>query len=77
MIRAHKTNQNDLEAILIGSIIPEIFDLENAPKLLTLPSQHLFDIFCEIQNATTQGGSPDPLDSRVIFILSYTLVLQN
>ena len=35
----------------------EIFDLENAPKLLTR-HQHLFDIFCEIQYAITQQGSP-------------------
>ena len=36
----------------------EIFDLENTPKLLTLPNQHLFDIFCEIQYAITQRGFP-------------------
>ena len=36
----------------------EIFNLENTPKLLTGPSQHLFDIFCEIQYAITQRGSP-------------------
>ena len=36
----------------------EIFDLENTPKLLTGPNQHLFDIFCEIQYAITQWGSP-------------------
>ena len=36
----------------------EIFDLENTPKLLTGPNQHLFDIFCEIQYAITQRGSP-------------------
>ena len=36
----------------------EIFDLENTPKLLTGPNQHLFDIFGEIQYAMTQWGSP-------------------
>ena len=36
----------------------EIFDLENKPKLLTGPGQHLFDSFCEIQYAITQRGSP-------------------
>ena len=36
----------------------EIFDLESTPKLLTGPNQHLFDIFCEIQHAITQRGSP-------------------
>ena len=36
----------------------EIFDLENTPKLLTGPNQHLFEIFCEIQYAITQQGSP-------------------
>ena len=35
----------------------EIFDMENTPKLLTGPNQHLFDIFCEIQYAITQRGS--------------------
>ena len=35
----------------------EIFDLENIPKLLTGPNQHLFGIFfCEIQYAITQRG---------------------
>ena len=37
----------------------EIFDLENMPKLLTGPNQHLFDIF--LRNsvyAITQRGSP-------------------
>ena len=53
-----KLTQNDLETILIGWIVAEIFDLENAPKLLTGPSHHLFDIFCEIQNAINQRGSP-------------------
>ena len=36
----------------------EIFDPENTPKLLTGSNQHLFDIFCEIQYATTERGSP-------------------
>ena len=36
----------------------EIFDLENTPKLLTGPNQHLLTSFCEIQCAITQGGSP-------------------
>ena len=36
----------------------EIFDLENTPKLLTGPNQHLLDIFFEIQYVTTQRGSP-------------------
>ena len=45
-------------SILIGWIVAEIFDLENTPKLLTGPNQHLFDIFCEIQYAITQRGSP-------------------
>ena len=36
----------------------EIFDLENTVKLLAGPNQHLFDIFCEIQYAITQRGSP-------------------
>ena len=36
----------------------EIFDLENMPKLLTGPNQHLFDIFGEIQYAIAQRGSP-------------------
>ena len=36
----------------------EIFDLENMPKLLTGPNQHLFDTFCDIQYAITQLGSP-------------------
>ena len=37
--------QNDLGTILIGWIVAEIFDLENTPKLLTGPKQHLFYIF--------------------------------
>ena len=36
----------------------EIFDLENMPKLLTRPNQHLLTSFCEIQYAITQQGSP-------------------
>ena len=40
-----KLIQNDLATILIGWIVAEIFDLENTPKLLTGPDQHLFDIF--------------------------------
>ena len=36
----------------------EIFDLENASKLLTGPNQHLLTFFCEIQYAITQRGSP-------------------
>ena len=36
----------------------EIFDLENTPKLLTGPNQHLLTSFCEIQYAITQPGSP-------------------
>ena len=36
----------------------EILDLENTPKLLTGPNQHLFDIFfCEIQYAITPRSS--------------------
>ena len=49
-----KLIQNDLGTILIGWIVAEIFDLDNKPKLLTGPNQHLFDIFCENQNALTQ-----------------------
>ena len=53
-----KLIQNDLGTILIGWIVAEIFDLENKPKLLAGPNQHLFDMFSEIQNAITQRGSP-------------------
>ena len=33
----------------------EIFDLENTPKLLTGPNQHLFDIF--LQNSTCHNSA--------------------
>ena len=36
----------------------EIFDLENTPKLLTGPNQHLFDIFLRNSICITQRGSP-------------------
>ena len=36
----------------------EIFDLENTPKLLIGPNQHLLTSFCEIQYSITQRGSP-------------------
>ena len=36
----------------------EIFDLENTPKLLTGPNQHLFDIFLRNSISITHRGSP-------------------
>ena len=52
-----KLVQKNLGTIFIGWIVAEIFDVEITPELLTGTNQHLFDIFCEIQNAVTRGGS--------------------
>ena len=53
-----KLVQNDLGTILIGWIVAEIFHLENTPKLLTGPNQHLFDIFLRNSICHNSAGSP-------------------
>ena len=44
----------------------KIFDLENTPKLLTEPNQHLFDIFAKFDMPYLSEDLPDGLVSWVI-----------
>ena len=44
----------------------KIFDLENTPKLLTEPNQHLFDIFAKFDMPYLRDVYPDRLVSWVI-----------